>query len=188
MEDRQTKRNKRTIGIVVGILTAILCTACNGGTSADNLSVKVVTLQDEAETADFVYYDVYGNGKVRKTDEFKPDDSARFYAADIDCFSSNVVNGQVKNTLVNTILTEESGDVIEADEAMSSLMQLLADEIDHDIFSAIIIEDKGQYFAWVELNTNWSSPCELYQYNGEENTIEVIGKWDGVDLIGIWVA
>lgn len=156
--------------------------------AAGDPTARVITLKDGAEMADFVYYNVYGNGKVRKTGEFKADDTARFYTADIDCFSSDVVDGKVKNTLMNIVLTDESGDITEADTAMASLMQLLAGEIDHDILSAVIIEDKGQYFVWVELNTNWSSPCELYQYNEEENTIEMIGKWDGVDLIGISVA
>ena len=64
-------------------------------------------------------------------------------------------------------------------------MQAVADTMKHDILQLTIIKVEDQMFAFVWLNVNWFSPCELYRYDTETKTLGLLCKWDNVDITGV---
>lgn len=173
------------------LLTGLAClllipalAAC-GQTASDEPPALQVMLQAETEeNKTFEYWAVYADGSTAETEAFTPED-ATIYTADYGDFVSDVVDNQVVNTLQATILTDQDGNQIQADDTLAQLMQTAADTIDHDIWQFQIIVTSDQTFAFVKLNVNWQSPCILYQYDATAATLTELCRWDGVDLVGI---
>lgn len=164
----------------------VILTACEKPVSSGMQSPVLLVKIREQETAEntFQYLAVYPNGKTAETDAFDPEDAV-FYTAAHGDFVSSIQNKTVINTLNATTLIDESGTEAEADEVIAGMMQAAADSIEHDIWRFQAISAGTRYFAFVELNVNWQSPCILYEYNVEANHLTELCRWDGVDLIGI---
>ncbi len=178
-------RNRMMYSCLLCILLLVLFTACGGDDSVPIL--KVILQSSEADASTYEYLTVYHNGKSSSIDAFEPDDAA-YYAAVHGDFDSYIENNTVHNILKATTLIDENNEEFEADEVIAAMMQSAADSIEHDIWKFQAITTEGRYFAFVELNVNWQSPCVLYEYDAAENILIELCRWDGVDLIGISIS
>lgn len=175
---------KKALSFLLSLLLLIGMTGC-GGQSSDLPHIKVMTQNhlDQSEEAD--YWQIHPGRKPKHVESFAPD-QAVFYHVDCTQISANVIDGKVKNQIESIRITDASGAQIE-DSVLSAIVETTASSIDHAIHEFTIIEDSGYYFAFIQLNVNWSDPCELYLYEADTNTMQPLAHWDNVDFIGIQV-
>lgn len=171
--------------LMVAIPVALCLLICSGCGKQPVPVLNVALLEKHEDTATYAYYMVYDNGKAEKTEAFTQDDTAEFYTAVHDDFKAEIVHNKLKITLQNTHLYSPDGKIIAADESFAELMQAVADTMKHDILQLTIIKVEDQMFAFVWLNVNWFSPCELYRYDTETKTLGLLCKWDNVDITGV---
>lgn len=72
-------------------------------------------------------------------------------------------------------------------ETYEAIVRTACGQIDHDIWEFQILEDGGRYFAFIKLNVNWWTPCDLYEYDPETDTLTELKEWDDVNLVGLEV-
>ena len=165
----------------MAVLTVILG-GC--GTTTSNPIVKAITSKPGTDEKE--YSIVYNNGKIEAASEFAPDEAIVLYA-DSDDFVANTENGKVIVRLENTKLTDDAGNPYDADDMMRTIMQSIADSVDHDIFDVCIIIDSGRYFVFEKHNVNIQTPCVLYEYDTTAKVLNELCHWEDADLIGISV-
>lgn len=159
-------------------IIAILLCSCSGKSSAP--VVNVVTV-DNAGTIS--YSSILDNGKLEEVEAFTADE-VKVYDVTNDFDYKSVKNlGFV--SLKFSYLTDEDGNETQADDEQRKFMQALADISHHPLWNVQLIEDAGQYFAFVKLNVNWWTPCILYKYDADNNKAVKLYEWDDVDLQGI---
>ena len=148
--------------------------------------VSVITSLESRESGspEYEYYDVLENGKVRKTEAFSPDRVVRLDALH-ENFSSKIAGNSVVNELHGTVITDQNGNTVPADDTLTDILNAAAGTIRHDMMQFDILKDGDNYFTVVKLNVNWQSPCELYRYDCTAATLEKLYSWDSVDVAGI---
>lgn len=171
--------------LMVAIPVALCLLICSGCGKQPVPVLNVALPEKHEDTATYAYYMVYDNGKAEKTAPFALDDTAEFYTTAYKTSNMENIYIQPRFSLQNTLLLDSDGEIIEADESTIELMQAVADTIRHDIAQLTIIKVEDQMFAFVWLNVNWFSPCELYRYDTETKTLGLLCKWDNVDITGV---
>lgn len=171
--------------LMVAIPVALCLLICSGCGKQPVPVLNVALLEKHEDTATYAYYMVYDNGKAEKTAPFALDDTAEFYTTAYKTSNMENIYIQPRFSLQNTLLLDSDGEIIEADESTVELMQAVADTIRHDILQLTIVKVEDQMFAFVWLNVNWFSPCELYRYDTETKTLGLLCKWDNVDITGV---
>ena len=171
--------------LMVAIPVALCLLICSGCGKQPVPVLNVALLEKHEDTATYAYYMVYDNGKAEKTAPFALDDTAEFYTTAYKPSNMANIYIQPRFSLQNTLLLDSDGEIIEADESTIELMQAVADTIRHDILQLTIVKVEDQMFAFVWLNVNWFSPCELYRYDTETKTLGLLCKWDNVDITGV---
>ncbi len=171
--------------LMVAIPVALCLLICSGCGKQPVPVLNVALLEKHEDTATYAYYMVYDNGKAEKTAPFALDDTAEFYTTAYKTSNMENIYIQPRFSLQNTLLLDSDGEIIEADESTIELMQAVADTMKHDIAQLTIIKVEDQMFAFVWLNVNWFSPCELYRYDTETKTLGLLCKWDNVDITGV---
>lgn len=163
------------------ICILLILTVLLAGCSQKIPVLKTVT--ESRDTGETSYGAIYESGKVKKTEAFSPDAVSRYQ---VDCagISCDLVDGKIYNAVKQVTVLDQGGYAVE-NELFSSLVKRIAWEIPHSIMAFTILEEGGRYFAFIKLNTNWSDPCELYEYVPAEDSIRQLAKWDNVDLVGI---
>ncbi len=164
------------------LLVIMLLSILGGCKDQGNPVVKTITSQNESSKTD--YSIVYDNGNVGKTGEFEPDDVTILFVENGD-FKSSMDDGKITVMLDSTELTDEYGNVVEADETLVALMNSVADNAEHDIFDVKIIIDGDRYFVFEKHNVNLWTPCVLYEYDPAALKLTELYKWDDVELKGI---
>lgn len=171
--------------LMVAIPVALCLLICSGCGKQSVPVLNIALLEKHEDTATYAYYMVYDNGKAEKTAPFALDDTAEFYTTAYKTSNMENIYIQPRFSLQNTLLLDSDGEIIEADESTIELMQAVADTMKHDIAQLTIIKVEDQMFAFVWLNVNWFSPCELYRYDTETKTLSLLCKWDNVDITGV---
>lgn len=156
-----------------------------------DIVINVITTKETNEwenngESDKKYYAVYQSGIYRETDKFNPDDVTEYYV-DTKTFSSKIVGNRIVNKVIQPTVWDNNNTLIIPDDRIRGIINAAADTIEHPIWKFEIIKDKDKYFAFIWLNVNWSSPCELYEYDIENKSIHQLCEWDEVDIVGISV-
>lgn len=156
-----------------------------------DIVINVITTKETNEwenngESDKKYYAVYQSGIYRETDKFNPDDVTEYYV-DTKTFSSKIVGNRIVNKVIQPTVWDNNNTLIIPDDRIRGIINAAADTIEHPIWKFEIIKDKDKYFAFIWLNVNWSSSCELYEYDIENKSIHQLCEWDEVDIVGISV-
>lgn len=171
------KRGKVFIIAIICIIAILLC-SCSG--KASTPVVNVATIDDSGAIS---YSSILDNGKLEEVEAFTVD-VVKTYDITNDFDYKSVKNlGFV--SLKSSYLIDEDGTESRADDVQKNFMQALADVSHHPLWNVQLIEDAGQYFAFVKLNVNWWTPCILYKYDADNNKAVKLYEWDDVDLKGI---
>lgn len=163
-------------------------TCFSGITKSNEEVVKVITQTGDAAQdgeAGYSYSVIYGNGRCKELDDAFTPDATEVFTADVSSISSEVIDGRVTNTLKSTYVKNSQGRWIEADNTVASIMQRVAQQIDHSIWKMKIFRGGDTYFVEVQLNVNLWDPCELYQCDTESGELKLLYTWDDAEIVGI---
>lgn len=159
------------------LLPCLLLAGC-GDTFTPVMRVTV----EKRDTGEQLHVELDSRGESRKTKEFVGDET-EVYTVDTGKIDSCIVDGAVRNVVSEVCVTDAEGDPVE-DTALKSVVYA-AESIEHEIFEFQIWKDRDRWFLMVLLNTNWTTPCQLYQYRMDTGELRLLHQWDNVKLMGI---
>jgi len=81
-------------------------------------------------------------------------------------------------------LSDETGKTVEITPVLDDILDAI-ENVKHDKINMKIFNDNGDYYVYLELNTNWWYPCELYHYDKESKSLDLIYQFDGEEIVGI---
>ena len=152
-------------------------------------SAPIVNVKLELkELAEIHYGIIYEDGSVEVINEAFAVDDTDVYIADVNNFSAKTENGKVVNTLISTVVMDDEGNEVEADETLSNLLQIIADSAKHEILEAKMFKDGQMYYIAVQTNVNLQSPCDFYQYDPSAGKLLYLNSWDNVNVLGVATA
>lgn len=173
--------NKIHIKILILIIAVVLVLKFSLFESNSTPVLYVIT-QSET-THELEYIGIRSKWKSEKTSRFESDDF-HLYKADPFCFISDVSNNKVRNKLNKIVLKDSKGNTVDNDEMFTEIFQS-AEKIKHDIWEFQVIKSNDDYFALVKLNVNWQSPCDFYKYDKTKKELELLHRFDAVDIVGL---
>ena len=116
---------------------------------------------------------------------YEPDTDASVLLFTWDNYTSELRDNRVENTLISFQGEDLQGRTVIADQTVRALLRALGSEVGHEIMEVKVFE-AGQYvFAAVKTNVNWSDPCLFYQYRPESGALQLLYRWNRVDIVGI---
>ena len=71
------------------------------------------------------------------------------------------------------------------DETIQAIKTAARGTIKSDLMQYDVLQDGAAFFAVVQLNVNWTSPCDLYRWEPETQSLNKLCRWDGVEIVGI---
>ena len=71
------------------------------------------------------------------------------------------------------------------DETIQAIKTAARGTIQSDLMQYDVLQDGAAFFAVVQLNVNWTSPCDLYRWEPETQSLNKLCRWDGVEIVGI---
>lgn len=81
-------------------------------------------------------------------------------------------------------LSDETGKTVEITPVLDDILDAI-ENVKHDKINMKIFNDNGDYYVYLELNTNWWYPCEMYHYDKESKSLDLIYQFDGEEIVGI---
>ena len=178
------------------VLLMLSLTGCTGGPHYDDFDIETEGIVDvvvishssvmsgrkETETR---YYSLANNQRIRLSETFEPDEMT-ILTVPYDCFESYVDRGKNKvlNRLDHMELKDADRNPISVSDEQSRIFRHLA-ELEHDLMDIRFIETGGETFVYLELNVNLWTPCCLYWYDHEKDTLVLLHEWDAQEVIGL---
>ena len=148
-------------------------------------SKEVVSVITQSTDGEKEYQRLYNDGGAELLEEGFLPDKAEVIIADNTCFSSEIEGNKIITAWKGGDVLDLDGNSISPTKEQASVLKALAENVEHEIIEAKIFEDKGAYFAAVQTNVNWQSPCHFYQYKFETKSLEQRYTWDDVDVLGV---
>lgn len=81
-------------------------------------------------------------------------------------------------------LSDETGKTVEITPVLDNILDAI-ENVKHDKINMKIFNDNNDYYVYLELNTNWWYPCELYHYDKDSKSLDLIYQFDGEEIVGI---
>ena len=81
-------------------------------------------------------------------------------------------------------LSDETGKTVEITPVLDDILDAI-ENVKHDKINMKIFNDNNDYYVYLELNTNWWYPCELYHYDKDSKSLDLIYQFDGEEIVGI---
>ena len=81
-------------------------------------------------------------------------------------------------------LSDETGKTVEITPVLDDILDAI-ENVKHDKINIKIFNDNNDYYVYLELNTNWWYPCELYHYDKNSKSLDLIYQFDGEEIVGI---
>lgn len=81
-------------------------------------------------------------------------------------------------------LSDENGKTVEITPVLDDIIDAV-ENVKHDKINMKIFNDNNDYYVYLELNTNWWYPCELYHYDKDSKSLDLIYQFDGEEIVGI---
>ena len=81
-------------------------------------------------------------------------------------------------------LSDENGKTVEITPVLDDILAAI-ENVKHDKINMKIFNDNNDYYVYLELNTNWWYPCELYHYDKDSKSLDLIYQFDGEEIVGI---
>ena len=176
----ETMKNKSRIIIFFALTIMIIVSSCNPSKKA---VINVITKSESSEEIEYV--SIYSNKKAKRIKPFVTNDF-QLYNADSRSFSSYISENTVLNRLNKIVVEDSHGNPVHNDEIITGIFKSAA-SLEHDIWEFQIFKILDDYFVLVKLNVNWQSPCDFYQYNKTDKTLNLLHRFEGIDIIGLSV-
>lgn len=81
-------------------------------------------------------------------------------------------------------LSDENGKTVEITPVLDDILDAI-ENVKHDKINMKIFNDYGDYYVYLEFNTNWWYPFELYHYDKNSKSLDLIYQFDGEEIVGI---
>lgn len=81
-------------------------------------------------------------------------------------------------------LSDENGKTVEITPVLDDILDAI-ENVKHDKINMKIFNDNNDYYVYLELNTNWWYLCELYHYDKDSKSLDLIYQFDGEEIVGI---
>lgn len=81
-------------------------------------------------------------------------------------------------------LSDENGKTVEITPVLDDILDAI-ENVKHDKINMKIFNDNNDYYVYLELNTNWWYPCELYHYDKDSKSLDLIYQFDGEEIVEI---
>lgn len=81
-------------------------------------------------------------------------------------------------------LSDENGKTVEITPVLDDILDAI-ENVKHDKINMKIFNDNNDYYVYLELNTNWWYPCELYHYDKNSKSLDLIYQFDEEEIVGI---
>lgn len=81
-------------------------------------------------------------------------------------------------------LSDENRKAVEITPVLDDILDAI-ENVKHDKINMKIFNDNNDYYVYLELNTNWWYPCELYHYDKDSKSLDLIYQFDGEEIVGI---
>lgn len=81
-------------------------------------------------------------------------------------------------------LSDETGKTVEITPVLDDILDAI-ENVKHDKINMKIFNDNNDYYVYLELNTNWWYPCELYHYDKNSKSLDLIYQFDEEEIVGI---
>ena len=148
--------------------------------------VKIHSISD-GETGWEVIHDTGYKEKITDKDfkgkyKEKLSSEAEIFKLDSRCMSSRIVNGEIRNEVVPTVIDESSGMASKEGEIAKAVMHELASLEKHDIMGISLFKTDSLWFVDAELNVNLWDPYDFFVYHPEKNTLEPLCTWDNCEI------
>lgn len=78
-------------------------------------------------------------------------------------------------------LSDENGKTVEITPVLDDILDAI-ENVKHDKINMKIFNDNNDYYVYLELNTNWWYPCELYHYDKDSKSLDLIYQFDGEEI------
>ncbi len=182
--------------IVLLVLIALLIKSCTSSENFDDFDPEKEGIVDvlvnsypsflsgreETETR---YYTLASDRRIRLADAFKPD-AAKTYTVPRGCFESYIDRdkNKVLNRLDHMALLDANQYQVPVSEEQAKVFHKIA-ELEHDLLEIRFIETGGQIFVYIELNVNLWTPCDLYWYDLDTDSLVLLHEWDMQEVIGL---
>ncbi len=134
---------------------------------------------------EITYGIIYDDGGMETIDEAFESDGTLCYTADAFYFESKIVGDHLENTVKGTKVTDIYGTEIAPPEDIREILEVVAESVPHDIIKTRVFKSKSSYFVSVQLNVNWQSPNDFYQYDASTKRLNLLYSWDGVDVLDV---
>lgn len=171
-------KNKYKVVLFIAITIMIILSSCK---SSNELVMNLITKGESTEEIEYV--SIYSNGKAKKIDPFVTGDF-KLYNANSSSFTSYISGNRVLNRLNKIEVKDSHGNDVDNDEILIGIFRA-AENIEHDIWQFQIFKVFDDYFILVKLNVNWRSPCDFYEYNQTDKTLNLLQRFEGIDIIGL---
>lgn len=139
----------------------------------------------------YYLFQLLDNGKLKETDN-----SSNIFNENVDiynldsCFKSYIDNNEVKNELIqggdkscDTYPDVEKFNKSNIQNKEQLLIQIAT--LKHDLFAVNVFQIKDRVFVNVELNVNWISPSDLYEFKSDK-LIQTDSFPDGMQIQKIY--
>ena len=117
------------------------------------------------------------NGKYKE----KLSSEAEIFKLDSRCMASRIVNGEIRNEVVPTVIDESFG-AAQDKETIKKIMYGLASLEKHDIIGIKLFKTDSEWFVEAELNVNLWDPYDLFVYYPDKGTLEPLCNWDNCEI------
>lgn len=184
-------KTKKIAFICMNIMLLISLCACSNSSGYDEFDdasegiIEVQTVRYTGTGTENQYYVLANHQRIKPCNPFSTDE-ATIYKVPNDCFESYVDKKQNKvlNRLIHVALTDENGNPCKTSDSMEDIFQQIA-SLEHDLFNIKIFDVSGHYFIYVELNVNWSDPCDIYYYDQAHDRLIKLAGFDNQELITV---
>lgn len=171
-------KNKSKIVVFMAVITIFILTSCK---KYDPLGISLIIKDDISDQTEYV--SLYSDEKSKEIDRFVSDDFEA-YSGNLNTFSTYIFDSKVSNEINEIILEDSNGKIVKNNEEIIGIYKA-AEQLEHDIWQFQIFKVMDRYFTLVKINTNWQSPCDFYEYNKTDKTLNLLSRFDGIDIIGI---
>ena len=134
---------------------------------------------------EITYGIIYDDGGMEVIDEAFESDGTLCYTADAFYFESKIVGDHLENTVEGTKVTDNLGNEVAPPDDIREILEVVGESVPHDIIKTKVFKCKNSYFVSVQLNVNWQSPNDFYQYDASTKRLNLLYSWDSVDVLDV---
>lgn len=169
----------RKAWIAVILLLAAILGGVGGAALAENAPavVFVITAPYGGSASEYRYFSVNSRGRAKAVEPFAADEIARFDVLS-DPPRRVTPSGQPEQTA-------EPDEKPLPNETIDAIKTAARGTFRSDLMQYDILQDGEAFFAVVQLNVNWTSPCDLYQWEPDTQSLKKLCRWDSVKIVGI---